>query len=221
MRCDDFEARLNDLIDRGLSWESDDALATHAAACGECREVREAYRMLLEGTAALERPLLSESMGPRVLAAWKQEPELTRVPVAESAWQLSRYVPTASWLAALAAGVMLAVVLRPWLTGVPDPAQKASVQVATGSPNSGAPNPATESPHGATDEQPIETIVVENAVATVAPVAEDEVAQGNPFVSGLLDEVADGLSPLRQSTSGALDELVDSLVMVEAPVAQP
>jgi hypothetical protein len=212
MRCDDFEARLNDLIDRGLSWEADDELTVHAAACSECREVRDAYRMLLEGTAALERPLLSESMGPRVLLALKQTPELQLPPAIAATW--TRYVPTASWLAALAAGIVLAVVLRPWLTGEPGAAPGNQPTVAK-------VEPTQPQERAVVDSQVVEStsvespVVVENAVATATPMNEDA-KNGSPFVSGLLDEVADGLSPLRQSTSGALDELLDSLVLVDA-----
>lgn len=53
MRCDQFEIRLNDVLDRRDDPRRDAPLIAHAADCRECRNMAAAYEVLTDGVAEL------------------------------------------------------------------------------------------------------------------------------------------------------------------------
>jgi hypothetical protein len=73
MRCAEFEARLNDLLDERVEPAADAVLTDHAERCPLCAELAASHELLLEGTRLLPkvqlRPGESEMLGRRVVAA--------------------------------------------------------------------------------------------------------------------------------------------------------
>lgn len=67
MKCEEFENRLNQLLDDRLVPEWDAELRAHASDCGECRELARHYTLLLDGYAALVAPEPSPELAARVL----------------------------------------------------------------------------------------------------------------------------------------------------------
>ncbi len=74
MRCDEFELRLQDVLDERREPASDSALAAHGAECAACRTLAASLRGALQGLAALPRPAPSDSLTARVLAALADGP---------------------------------------------------------------------------------------------------------------------------------------------------
>jgi hypothetical protein len=55
VRCDEFEIRLNELLDQRLRPESDVRLGQHARRCGKCRELSTSYQAVLAGLQNIRR----------------------------------------------------------------------------------------------------------------------------------------------------------------------
>ena len=53
MRCDQFEDRLNNILDRREDPSGDGELTAHAAVCGACRKLAKSYAALTSGAALL------------------------------------------------------------------------------------------------------------------------------------------------------------------------
>ena len=68
MQCEEFEFRLNDLLDERLPIERDAVLRAHAAACGGCRRLAEGYGALFHGLAELPPPDCDAALAWRVVA---------------------------------------------------------------------------------------------------------------------------------------------------------
>lgn len=64
MRCDQFEDRLNDVLDRRDDPRRDASLTAHAAECRQCRNLASAYAMLTDGAAELSRASLPSKLEP-------------------------------------------------------------------------------------------------------------------------------------------------------------
>jgi hypothetical protein len=73
MRCAEFEARLNDVIDERAEPAADAVLAEHAERCPRCAELAASHELLLEGTRLLPkvelRPVERAAMARQVAAA--------------------------------------------------------------------------------------------------------------------------------------------------------
>jgi len=68
MQCEEFETRLNDLLDERLPIERDAVLRAHAAACGGCRRLATGYGALFQGLADLPTPECDAALAWRVVA---------------------------------------------------------------------------------------------------------------------------------------------------------
>src|SRR5262245_8944043 len=68
MKCDEFEDRLNEVLDerRRPEWEAE--LRLHCEGCAGCRELAGSYGVLLDGFYALKTPQPPADMGHRVVA---------------------------------------------------------------------------------------------------------------------------------------------------------
>jgi hypothetical protein len=55
MRCAEFEARLNDVLDERAEPAADRSLAEHAERCPRCAELAASHELLLEGTRLLPK----------------------------------------------------------------------------------------------------------------------------------------------------------------------
>lgn len=69
MRCDEFEAALQQLADGRPSQYDEAALNEHARKCAACRELEEGFRMLAQAFAASRMPSHSPDLADRIVAA--------------------------------------------------------------------------------------------------------------------------------------------------------
>jgi anti-sigma factor RsiW len=67
MQCEEFEDRLNLVLDERGRPECDAELSLHVEACAECRHVAALYGALLDGFCALSAPQSPSDMAARVL----------------------------------------------------------------------------------------------------------------------------------------------------------
>jgi hypothetical protein len=97
MQCEEFEDRINAVLDERKRPEADAELRLHCEACLDCRQVAAAYGRLLDGFYALAAPEADGDIAVRVLA------DLQPLPSARRRWAVA-----AASLAA-AAGLLIAV----------------------------------------------------------------------------------------------------------------
>lgn len=101
MRCEEFETRLNDLIDERAQPAADAILCEHASRCPACAKLLREYAMLLAGVTALPCPEVPPGLGLRVVADWRAAPRrapLRRRTMAMAAALLVAAIPTVAWL---------------------------------------------------------------------------------------------------------------------------
>jgi hypothetical protein len=113
MRCEQFETRLNDILDRRGDPGRDGSLTAHSARCARCRRTAESYSVLIDG-----------------LRQW-QEDAAGRPPVRSHVGTNAGRRGMAFAAFAVAAGLMLAVVLhrRPPADAPESPADIAALTV--------------------------------------------------------------------------------------------
>jgi hypothetical protein len=76
MRCDEFEVRLNEVLDQRREPGSDVGLAQHMRQCGECRSLANSYQAVLQGLrCSMPLPVVGD-------LALSDVPDLTRDPSA-------------------------------------------------------------------------------------------------------------------------------------------
>ena len=105
MQCEEFEDRLNAVLDERGRVEWDAELDLHRETCAVCRHLASAYDTLLEGFFALAAPEAPEDMSLRVMA------ELTARP-AERRRTISRKLLATASLATAACLLVMAVQAR-------------------------------------------------------------------------------------------------------------
>jgi hypothetical protein len=104
VRCEEFETRLNDLIDERVEPSADATLAAHAAECAACATLLREYAALLNGVTMLPRPAVPAGLSLRVVADWRAVPRReafrprVRVLLAMAAALLVAAIPAVSWL---------------------------------------------------------------------------------------------------------------------------
>lgn len=74
MRCDEFETRLNEVLDLRLPPESDAELAAHARECASCRTMLEGARCLLQHVASARSPEAPPDLAERTMEALHDKP---------------------------------------------------------------------------------------------------------------------------------------------------
>jgi hypothetical protein len=84
MKCDEFEAQLNEVLDQRRRPELDESLRLHGELCGGCRQLAAAYGVLFEGLAALPVPQAPADLGARVLEEVQVRPRIS-LPLAAAA----------------------------------------------------------------------------------------------------------------------------------------
>lgn len=220
MRCDEFEARLNDLLDRRRDLGGDAALTNHADGCPQCRRLWQSYENLFSELAWLERPAPADDLPERVVVALRDSPRTQ-----------NRYWLSAVWAAAAAVAVAVALDQggQPVDLGVPLAADlPPAVSVAPPVLNEAAPGGA-ELPAGllarqataryadlARDTQAVFTDVAalwpSSAVAGLPAVNDaEQVAVASQVDPAVENPMAAGLKPLADSTAGTMSYLLDIL----------
>ena len=89
MRCDDFDMRLQHVMDRRRVPDQDRLLREHAAECVRCRRQLLAASRVLEGLELLEVPSLSGDFTNRVLDRFAACQTPTRWATRRIAWALA------------------------------------------------------------------------------------------------------------------------------------
>jgi hypothetical protein len=105
MKCDEFEAHLDEILDERRRPEWDALLREHSACCPRCRDLASAYGVLFEGFRSLKLPEPPANLSARVLDGYLARPRLA-VPAKAA-------LPAAAAAAVLstAAAVLVAVFL--------------------------------------------------------------------------------------------------------------
>jgi hypothetical protein len=80
VQCEEFESRVNDLLDERRLLLADADLAAHASVCASCATIARGYDALVEGVAGWERVEPSADLTSRVLSQW----ELVKAQAAQS-----------------------------------------------------------------------------------------------------------------------------------------
>jgi hypothetical protein len=230
MRCNEFESRLNDLLDLRRTPSADPQLLGHAAACSDCREQLAACDLLFLGLNAPSPPALSPGFARAVVAQ--------AYPIART----RSIQPLALWgaICAIAAAVLLMVSLMVWRPAgeqrLARPAGGNAGGQFRGGLAIGFPRPAPPSPNATTQtQQPvIAAVPAQPAISPLptpaAPSSPDQLAQAAPtpdaisdyrfsfeqFTNQLpiavppletVDQYAPGFRPLRESFEAAFDAL--------------
>jgi hypothetical protein len=116
MKCEEFEDRLNEVLDEHRRPEWDDRLRMHGEHCATCRELAASYGVLLDGLSALSPPQAPADMSRRVLSQLRVRRKV------------SQYAALASAVLATAAAVMVAAwPMLPKFSKRPDPAPAVDV----------------------------------------------------------------------------------------------
>lgn len=228
MRCDEFEARLNQVLDDRRPLSSADDLQAHLRQCGGCREVARSYEALLAGLGYQVVPPVPAWLTDRVMdsltpaARQRDHRRLLRFPHRHfSNW----HFPHSGVAVSLAAAVLLLVVGLVWLN---------DSRRVRGNNSSGVENTSVAQAHGTSpDRRQVERATVrtaESAASAVIPPQEvDETspekrnpAERNPEERNTeysqafpstdwgpagaewAQDVADGLQPVTQPTMGAI-----------------
>ncbi|MGH7140984.1 MAG: anti-sigma factor family protein [Pirellulales bacterium] len=209
MRCDEFEARLNHVLDDRRPLSSADDLQSHLRQCGGCREMARSYEALLAGLGRQAVPPAPAWLTGRVLD------DVTRGVRPPDRPRLLRF-PQRTAIVSLAAAVLLLAVGMAWLNyrkrvdghGPPGDDQTSVAQAqgaktlhsATGAVNPPQEsNPSETSPDGTNPDgtKPDETSAAEN-IGAFPPV------DWAPAGAEWAQDVADGLQPVTQPTMGAI-----------------
>jgi hypothetical protein len=219
MQCDEFEERVNEVLDERGRPEWDAELRLHCEQCPACRKLAASYDALLDGFYALATPEAPVDMALRVVDELRAEPARGR-----------RYAGVA---AALATAAVLLIAMVPLLRGTlspQTPAKPAAQPLAAAAP---------------ARQLPIERIPLVPELMAIAESSQGdpyaglakETGQGLASVilyvpgvggsRGIIDaqtagrepawavQMSEGLRPITNSVTETFDLLLDSL-----PVAQ-
>ncbi len=167
MRCDEFEDRLNTVLDKRQRRQWDAELSLHCDTCAQCGQLAAAYDALLDGFYELTTPEAPHDMGLRVIAQVRTPPSTGR-----------RLALVAAVLATAAA---LLVVVGPAWRGTPDTPQA-------------DPNPNVASTTKPRIEPPFERVPLEGVPPFVPELLAMALSpDGDPY-AGLARETGQGLA---------------------------
>ena len=191
MRCGEFEARLQEVLDRRGDPRADEVLSAHAAECAACRALEHALSRALVRLASLRPPACRDNLATRILAevyATEEGAAPSSVAVVELPIRSDVGAPrdrSAMWWAAVAAAVVLAAYpLWRWAS----PAGDSQVTAKNDAP-----------------PQAIQTVIGPQVVDRVVP-PEPSRDQPLPTFSELAEESKDSYRKLAVETKRSLDD---------------
>jgi hypothetical protein len=145
MQCEEFEDRLNVVLDERKRPEADAELRLHCETCPECRQMAAAYGLLLDGFCALVSRDATTDMAVRVLA--EMQPPVLRSRRWSVATATRSTVALATGALALAAGLLIAIVpLARWSSQTAPTRSQVQGTLAAHSLTSSGPSPAVMLP---------------------------------------------------------------------------
>jgi len=225
MNCSEFQGRIDQVLDSRRAPTSDIPLRDHASTCPRCSQLLDSYLAMLQGVRRLEMLEPACGFSERVAIGLARHRRL--------GWPSRRAVV----VLAAAAACLLAV--TPWLVrddgagrGAREMARKGSTTRSSSVEKVGESSPSTaRTPDRAAPK--VDTPPSDNGVSEIARVAQKSVSGvllwgpmsvallpraasersggHNTPAGGWVDEFAEGLQPLSDSTAGALDGLLDAL----------
>lgn len=226
MRCDEFENRLNAALDARRNPADDRRLARHAEACRHCRQLAAAMDLIGESLRWSQH----EEPDPRITQRVLTELATTSL-AASKPWSVWTHITLAA-----AAALLVAIVLRP-----NEQPQLHRPVVAQTLPETNAPAKQQLALLDAPPVIPVRELAREatSRYATLARHTQESLAdvwslwppQLEPLADSggldasagepLLTEMAAGLRPLAESTSGAMGFLLNLLPQGEAGQSIP
>jgi hypothetical protein len=187
VRCEQFQQRLNQLLDERKAWESDAQLAAHSDQCADCRALAGGLESLLAGLDARTMPELSADFTEKTLRRIERD----RAP--RLAWR------RAAAPLALAAAVLVTVAAWRWLPHDPNS--------NFGAPGGRTPT-AREAPadeFASEQQSQIDYLAMFHRTGQAMAVLPNTVRHTS--VPEELASVAEGFRPVTESFSAMLDTL--------------
>jgi hypothetical protein len=111
MRCEQFERRLQDVLDNRLNPEIDEPLRDHAGACPECRELLASYDGILTTVASGWVPRGPRRLTGQIIAEWQQTVDYEAQPLP----QMRRVRPWQVLAGSFACAAAILIALMPLL----------------------------------------------------------------------------------------------------------
>ncbi len=208
MRCDEFESRLNEVLDERRPLSSDREVEEHIRHCGRCRDVARSYEAMTAGLHYDVVPPVPEGLTARIVDEVKRAARESRP--AERRVNVLRY-PQRLPAAALLAAVLLLAVTLTWINHRRDadvPIGKAETgQVA----RAGQPQNQKPLPHGVGNAIDRQVVAATAQHETGSSAAENMLNLQSLPAAGWAQpgadwaqEMADGLQPVTRPTVGAI-----------------
>jgi len=114
MRCDEFEERWHEGLDRRVDPSADAELALHVETCAGCRSLAAALRRALRDLEALPKPMPRNDLARRVLAELAAPSEVVTASVVELPPPRSAVSQARAWQWWAAAALVLVSVVPLW-----------------------------------------------------------------------------------------------------------
>jgi hypothetical protein len=202
MRCEDFEARLNEVLDERRPLSSAAELEEHSRQCSGCRELVRSYEAMLVGLTYENVPAVPAWLTARIVK--EAAPALDR-----SSAKIVRFPPRIAALA-LAAAVLLMAVGWTWMTNARRPAiddgqNSGSEIIAHAVPGRRTKQPQPPAPI-AVPVKPVKEVASSNRPSHETKPGSSILPNGEWVQPGAewAQEVADGLQPVTRPTVGAI-----------------
>lgn len=231
MNCQEFEARLNELLDERAPLELDGALGSHARCCLECRETWSGYREMAQSLRFRDAPRPADSLGQRIVSAVLADqagaPHASLVDVSVRRRSRSRRRQISWGVGSAAAALLIALVCWPFLPERLGASPRNDGPVATVD--------GANSSHAETVEQAAIADVAENAakglarevrsdlsdvLALVPPVEQTPAGillGGDAATPEVAAQVRESLRPVTHSTYAAFTSLFSAAPRVNLP----
>lgn len=212
MNREQFEARLNELLDRRIAPEADPEVLRVAEQYTECREVLGAYRALFEGAAEIDLPRPPADLARKVMAQWRREKVGGRYLVAQR--HVVRGATSRSALFAAAAALLLIGPGLGWLW------QRSATSQAQGSTGdfTRAASPASPRPH-APANTPSASLAANDKAAANSVAANTSAA---PMVADSFAPPVDAVGPADDAPAAVADAATNrATASASAPTASP
>lgn len=189
MRCDEFETRLQHVLDQRKVPEQDELLRQHARVCFNCQRILALQSQLFDGLELAVIPDLPEDFARRVVRE-----------VIPHAGRRRRPVPWTLALAAVAATLLLAVVPAAWSRFHKGPHVASARRSAEPSPDGPRTDNVVAEDHRAKRGEMWWKVPADSILELYPPEARLRHRQG-------VDEIANDLRPITTSFSAAITAL--------------